>query len=53
MIDDHDRCEWLNVSSGTCSPVASGQRAVTLVVAAVFLNSSMSQHQTINITEWL
>jgi len=20
MIDDHDRCEWVNVSSGTCSP---------------------------------
>jgi len=20
MTDDHDRCEWVNVSSGTCSP---------------------------------
>jgi len=20
MIDDHDRCEWVNVSSGTASP---------------------------------
>jgi len=20
MIDDHDRCEWVNVSSGTSSP---------------------------------
>jgi len=20
MIDDHDRCEWVNVSSGTGSP---------------------------------
>ena len=25
MIDDHDRCEWLNVSSGTSSPGLSGQ----------------------------
>ena len=25
MIDDHDRCEWVNVSSGTVSPGLSGQ----------------------------
>ena len=23
MIDDHDECEWVNVSSGTGSPVLS------------------------------
>jgi len=20
MVDDQERCEWVNVSSGTCSP---------------------------------
>jgi len=25
MIDDHDRCEWVNVSSGTSSPGLPGQ----------------------------
>ena len=25
MIDDHDECEWVNVSSGTGSPGLSGQ----------------------------
>jgi len=24
MIDDHDRCEWVNVSSGTGSPTPPG-----------------------------
>ena len=24
MIDDHDRCEWVNVSSGTNSPGING-----------------------------
>ena len=24
MIDDHDECEWVNVSSGTGSPAAPG-----------------------------
>ena len=23
MIDDHDECEWVNISSGTGSPVLS------------------------------
>jgi len=23
MIDDHDRCEWVNVSYGTSSPMLS------------------------------
>jgi len=23
MIDDHDKCEWVNVSSGTSSPMLS------------------------------
>jgi len=25
MIDDHNRCEWVNVSSGTGSPGLTGQ----------------------------
>jgi len=25
MTDDHDRCEWVNVSSGTGSPGLSGE----------------------------
>jgi len=25
MIDNHDECEWVNVSSGTGSPMWSGQ----------------------------
>jgi len=25
MIDDNDRCDWVNVSSGTCSPGLSGK----------------------------
>jgi len=28
MIDDQDRCEWLNVSSGTSSAVSPGQKTV-------------------------
>jgi len=24
-LDDHDRCEWVNVSSGTGSPSCPGQ----------------------------
>jgi len=26
MIDDHDRCEWLNVSSGFCSRAGEGRK---------------------------
>jgi len=25
MIDDHDRCQWVNVSSGTAHPGCAGQ----------------------------
>jgi len=28
MIDDQDRCEWLNVSSGTAHPSSLGHIAV-------------------------
>ena len=28
MIDDHDRCGWVNVSSGTGSPGLSRAKAV-------------------------
>jgi len=38
MIDDHDRCQWVNVSSGTGSPRLSRskfQRAVKLLCVYV------------------
>jgi len=39
MIDDRDRCEWVNVSSGTGSPVCPGQnsesRKMVVVVVVV------------------
>jgi len=28
MIDDQDRCDWVNVSSGTAHPGSTGQRAI-------------------------
>jgi len=31
MIDDHDRCEWVNVSSGTGSSRLPGQNPVVVV----------------------
>jgi len=31
MVDDHDRCEWVNVSSGTGSPGLSRVVVVVLV----------------------
>jgi len=39
MNDDHDRCEWVNVSSGTGSPGCPGQsqesrKMIVVVVAA-------------------
>jgi len=40
MIDDHDRCEWVNVSSGTVSPGLprqSTQSSKTVVVTVVGL----------------
>jgi len=38
MIDDQDRCEWVNVSSGTGSPRlsrAKGCKTVSVVVVVV------------------
>jgi len=38
MIDDHDRCEWVNVSSGSGSPgcpVQNPDSCKTVVVAVV------------------
>jgi len=29
MIDDHDRCDWVSVSSGTGSPGCPGQNLHT------------------------
>ena len=40
MIDDHDTCEWVNVSSGTGSPKQSrtkGRETVVVVVVVVVL----------------
>jgi len=28
MIDDHDRCEWVNVSSGLGSPALSWTKSI-------------------------
>jgi len=41
MIDDHDRCEWVNVSSGTGSPWLSQTKSrlhkmVVVVVVVTF-----------------
>ena len=39
MIDDHNRCEWVNVSSGTSSPglfrTKSSQRKTVVIVVVV------------------
>jgi len=38
MIDDQDRCEWMNVFSGTGSPGSSrtkGHKTVVVVLVAV------------------
>jgi len=40
MVDDQDRCEWVNVSSGTGSPGESrtkGSKTVVVVVVVVSL----------------
>ena len=42
MIDDHYRCEWVNVSSGTGSPCCPAQnlescRTVVVIVVVVVL----------------
>jgi len=31
MTDDHDRCEWVNVSSGTGSPGLSQTKSINLM----------------------
>jgi len=42
MIDDHDKCEWVNVSSGISSPGLSRKkaRAVKQLCVCVFLKAS-------------
>ena len=41
IIDDCDRCEWVNVSSGTSSPGCPGQnpesRKTVLVVVGAYM----------------
>jgi len=34
MIDDHNRCEWVNVSFGTGSPGLSGAKGHKMAAAA-------------------
>jgi len=40
MVNDHERCEWVNVSSGTSSPKKSGQRAVKWLLLMMMIFSS-------------
>jgi len=47
MIDDHDRCEWVNVSSGTipAHPGCPGQNqdtGKTVVCVCVCVNNSLN-----------
>ena len=37
MIDDQDRCEWVNVSSGTGLPGQSRTKGCKMVVVVVML----------------
>jgi len=37
MIDDQDRCEWVNVASGTGSPLLSPTKGRKTVVVVVVL----------------
>jgi len=39
MVDDHDRCEWVNVSSGTGSPGLSQIKGCKTVVLLLVLGS--------------
>ena len=39
MVDNHDRCEWVNVSSGTDSPWQSQIKGYKIVVVALMLSS--------------
>jgi len=58
MIDDHDRCEWVNVSYGTISPRLSGQNPEshkTVVCVHVFDvdgQTSFQVQDTKVIIEW-
>jgi len=38
MIDDHDRCEWVNVSSGTGSPRLSRTNPESCKTAVCVIN---------------
>ena len=44
MIDDHNRCEWLNVSSGTGSPSLSRQSPESHKMIVVVVHNR-SQYQ--------
>jgi len=52
MIDDHDRCEWVNVSSGTCSPGCHGQNPeshIGCVCTAVLCNIGVKNSNFVHI----
>jgi len=46
MIDDRDRCEWVNVSSGTGNPGCPGQNpeSCKMVVVVVVVVSVLNLH---------
>jgi len=44
MTDDHDECEWVNVSSGTTLPGLSGQNPLVCVCVCVKSHQELSDH---------
>ena len=53
MVDDQDRCEWVNVSSGTGSPGKSRTKGhktvvVVVVVVVVSMTDALTQAQQIH-----
>jgi len=43
MVDDQDRCEWVNVSSGTSYPGSPRQRAIKQLLLLLLARRSMSE----------
>jgi len=48
MVDDQDRCEWVNVSSGTGSPGKSRTKGHKTVVVVVLKTDALTQAQQIH-----
>ena len=51
MIDNHDSCEWVNVSSGTGSPICSGQspESCKMVLVVVVTAHIAAEHELFNL----